>query len=64
MSESLKQIEDYRRQVLADLLAQCTLEQIDLFNRMYGSIEDIRDDQIDWAIQQCERTIKENKERG
>jgi hypothetical protein len=60
-SKALKKIDDFRRQTLDDLYNQCTPEQQNLFNRMYVSITAIPDGKIDWAIQQCERTIAKNK---
>lgn len=61
MSESLQKIKDYREKILMDLLCQCTKPQQDLFNRMYpGGVEEIEEERIDLAIQQCERTIKKN----
>jgi hypothetical protein len=60
-SEALKRIDDFRRQTLIDLYNRCTQEQQNLFNRMYVSVETIPDEKIDWAIQQCERTIAENE---
>jgi hypothetical protein len=62
-SEALKKIENFRRHILANLYNQCTSEQQDVFNRMYISIAAIPDRKIDWAIQQCERTIEENKKK-
>jgi hypothetical protein len=62
-SEALKRIEDFRRQTLIDLYNRCTPEQQNLFNRMYVSVTDIPDEKIDWAIQQCERTIAKNNEK-
>jgi hypothetical protein len=47
--------------ILKELLLQCTKDQVELFNRMYGSVDSIKDDKIDWAIQQCERTVEKNK---
>ena len=35
----------------------------DIFNRMYGSIDVITDDKIDWAIVQCENQINRNKQK-
>lgn len=61
MSESLEAIKEYRHQILRDLLAQCNPNQVDIFNRMYGSIDTIPHEKMDWAIQQCERTIRNNK---
>jgi hypothetical protein len=60
MSETLEKLKRQRRSALRDLLYQCTEDQIALFNRMYISVEMIPDEKIDWAIQQCERTIAKN----
>ena len=61
-SEALKDIESYRRKTLRDLYNQCTKEQQEFFCKMYGSLEGVKDDRVDWAIQQCETTIKKNKD--
>ena len=63
MSETLTRLEAEKKEALKGLLSQCTDPQINMFNRMYGSVDTISDDKIDWAIQQCERTIKTNKEK-
>ncbi len=60
-SEALESIRKFRRQTLADLYNKCTLGQQGVFNRMYGSLTRIPETKIDWAIRQCENTIKENK---
>lgn len=62
MSEALNKIKDYRKKSLIDLYDQLTPAQQDLFNRMYIDVKEIPDDKIDWAIQQCERTISKNKQ--
>ena len=62
-SEALRKIENFRRQTLANLYNECTPEQQNVFNRMYVSIAAIPDRKIDWAIEQCERTIAENKNK-
>ena len=49
-----------KRKKLESLLKQCKPHQQELFNKMYKSIEDIPKDKIDWAIQQCERTLWKN----
>jgi len=64
MSEALKKIADFRRAVLRDLYSQCTQAQQNIFNLMYKSLEDVSDKQIDWAIEQCERTIIKKKSQG
>ncbi len=61
MSESLQKIKDYKMQILRSLYNQCTEPQQVLFCRMYKSVDEIPEDRIDWAIQQCERTIEANK---
>lgn len=55
--------EDFRRQTLADLYNQLTPAQQNLFNRMYVSIDEIPDNKINWAIQQCAKTIDKNKNK-
>ena len=53
----MKTLEKIGREKLKELLAQLPSESIELFNRMYGSVEEIPLDKMDWAIQQCERTL-------
>lgn len=60
-TECERKVDEYRRQLLRDGLAQCKEAQVMLFNRMYGSVDDIADDQIDIAFRQIENTIKKNK---
>lgn len=56
-----RELLSYKRELLAGLLNQCTLEQRDIFYRMYPSVAEIPESKIDWAVQQCERTIECNK---
>jgi hypothetical protein len=51
------------RNKLTNLYHQLTEGQKALFNKMYGSIETIEDKKIEWAIQQCVRTIENNVEK-
>jgi hypothetical protein len=51
------------RTKLTNLYYQLTDGQKAFFNRMYGSIETIKDNKVEWAIQQCERTIENNVEK-
>lgn len=61
MSEALTKIKQYRLQILKELYHQCTPSQQRLFDRMYGdSIDKMPDSKINWAIQQCENTVKKN----
>ena len=61
MSNALNQIDEFKRTLLRELLQQCTIEQQEMFGRMYKSVEDISEDKIPWALQQCERTIEKNR---
>ena len=53
---------DFKRECIRELLEQCTEKQIDLFNRMYKSIEHITEDKMYRAYDQCLQTIL-NKDR-
>ena len=60
-SNILEHLKDYKLFLLKILLSTCSEKEISLFNKMYGSVDIIPDDKIDWAIQQCENTIVKNK---
>ena len=62
MSETLDRLKKEKKDALKGLLDQCTEKQVSFFNQMYGSFETIPEEKIDWAIQQCERTIKGNEQ--
>lgn len=48
---------------LYQLYHQLNKAQQNLFNLMYGSIDTIKEEKIDWAIKQCERTVEKNVEK-
>ncbi len=52
--------ENVLRDELRSLLSQCTEPQVNMFNRMYGSVETIPFKKMKTAIDQCERTIAKN----
>lgn len=60
MSEGLREIEEFKRSLLKKLLSQCNEKQVDFFNRLYGSVEEIPERMILNAIRQIERTIEKN----
>ena len=70
MNETLK---NTAKEMLKDLLAQCTNEQQMMFKRMYcyanlelpinEAVDQMADDKIDLAITQCERTVEKNKSK-
>lgn len=64
-SEALQRIDDFRRQTLQELLDRCEPEQRDLFRRMYGTTnaQEMHPSKIDWAIQQCENTLRKNRQK-
>ncbi|KKL56626.1 hypothetical protein LCGC14_2243550 [marine sediment metagenome] len=59
------------KEMLKELLAQCTEQQQFMFKRMYShnnldlpineAVEKMKDENIDRAITQCERTVENNK---
>ena len=50
-------------QKLYQLYHQLNKAQQNLFNLMYGSIDTIKEEKIDWAIKQCERTLEKRVEK-
>jgi hypothetical protein len=60
-SEVLKQVDDFQRLLLYELLRQCTLPQQELFERMYKSVEEVPPENLRIALVQVERTVKKNK---
>jgi hypothetical protein len=69
MDNSLN-IKTLGRDILKDLLSQCTEDQQMLFKRMYShddlerdindAVDQMANDKINWAISQCERTVYDN----
>ena len=68
MNETLK---NTAKEMLKNLLAQCTEPQQLMFKRMYchenldlpinEAVDQMEDDKIDWAITQCEKTVLKNQ---
>ena len=54
-------VKEFKRELVRENLNKCTEKQIDLFNRMYGSIWVIKEDEIRHAYNQCRRTVEKNK---
>lgn len=46
--------------MLHEELQKCTGEQIALFNRMYISIDEIKEERMNWAYSQIQQTLKKN----
>ncbi len=61
MSKAIEEIDQFARQKMRLLLLQCTESQVNLFNRMYGSVNGVRDDQMATAFDQIERTLIKNQ---
>lgn len=60
-SENVKRLRKNERDVLKELLAECSQKQQNLFKKMYNSVDTIPKEKIEWAIVQCENTIRENQ---
>ncbi len=60
IGQTEKRLKKEQREALKNLLLQCTEKQINIFNRMYKSVEEIPEEKISWAMKQCERTINKN----
>lgn len=64
-SEALKEVEEFRRNKLRELLAQCEPGQQEVFGRMYPEgVDEMPVDKLDWATQQCENTIRKNLKKA
>ena len=64
MSEALDKIDKYKRDILRELLSQCTEKQQEFFDHMYiYGIEKMPKEKLDWAITQCENTVKKNNSK-
>ena len=60
IGQTEKRLKEEQREALKGLLLQCTEKQINMFNRMYKSVEEIPEENISWVMKQCERTINKN----
>jgi len=52
-----------KRELIRKALEQCTEPQQQGFNRMYGGIDLISEENMDRAYDQCIMTIKHNKKK-
>ena len=52
-----------RRGYLKTLLLSLTDKQLNIFKKMYSSVDEIPNDKIDWATQQVARSLAKNRER-
>lgn len=50
----------FKRELVRELLDKCTEDQKDFFNRLYGSIADIKEEDMRQAYCQCKRTLEGN----
>ncbi|MCK5020964.1 MAG: hypothetical protein KAS32_28375 [Candidatus Peribacteraceae bacterium] len=63
MNNITNTLEEIGRSKLKELLQECTNEEINLFNQMYVSVAEIPLEKMNWAIQQCERSIYQKGSR-
>lgn len=50
-----------KKKALKEGLARCTEKQKQVFSKMYVSVDAMDDSNLDWAITQVQRTIKNNE---
>lgn len=58
------EIREIKREKIRELLDQCTKDQVTFFNRMYGNIETIQENDMSWAYSQVKRTLDQNHKEG
>ena len=51
-----------KRNILREMLLGCTQKQIEMFNRMYGSVDRIPETKMDRAYDQIKRTLEKNQQ--
>lgn len=62
-SDAIKLVNKYQRDLLREMLSECTIPQQEMFARMYVSVDHIALAKIPRAFEQIEATLKENKIR-
>ena len=60
MSDALKRISNYEREILKELYSQCTASQQKKFNMIFKSVYKVSRDRMREAIKLCERTVENN----
>ena len=55
-----EKVKEFKRDLVRGLLNQCTEKQKAFFNRMYKSIENIPEEKMRNAYDQCRRTLINN----
>lgn len=58
MSELHEKTTEFKREEIRKLLVQCTEKEIAFFNRLYGSIDAIPEENMNCAYGQCKRTLE------
>ena len=58
MSKIKDEVEEFKRKLLAERLAQCTEAQQRMFNKVYP--EGVLESKLESAIDLCDRTIRKN----
>lgn len=54
----MSELEKEDREILRKALSKCTDKQISMFNRMYGSVDKIPYEKMDWAYSQIMKSLK------
>ncbi len=63
MTNYQEEYASHSRELLRDKLIKCTDKQVEVFNKMYGSIDKIAIDKMEWAYNQICLTLQLNKKK-
>ncbi len=50
-----------KRDLIKQLLTKCNADQVAFFNRMYNSVDEMKEDQMPHAYRQCKTTVERNE---
>jgi len=63
MGKAIDDLNEHKREIIKDFLAQFPDGYVEKFNRIFGSIDTIDPDKMEGAISLCERTFNNLKEK-
>jgi hypothetical protein len=62
MTDIKQKIEQFKRQLLEDLMAECTPPQLELFGKCFP--DGVPSEKLTMALELCDRTVKKNREES
>lgn len=60
-SPTIKKLLEHKRNTIREMLYKCTEKEIAIFIKMYGSIDHMEEQKMDWAIVQIENTLEKHE---